>query len=190
QSGGDGSFHARDDDIEIIERAEPAEADGSALRGIRIDVVELLEARRIFQFAEQREAVAPDLVIRTRRGGCGDLAQRIDKAGGSNESGSAAAQKGPAGKLHGMAPKVVAPTVFAELCQVSGASTDALTVSLSRATADGESPQRTRGAGHAPNRIPPTSSARRALRPASARPRRPRAWRQQQHPPPLAAAPD
>src|SRR4029077_6516847 len=63
--------------------------------------------------------------------------QRID--GSSSRSGEcgSAAQKGPAGKLHGMAPKVVAATIFGQLCQFSGASTDArLTVLSSCACTD------------------------------------------------------
>src|SRR3954468_8413474 len=114
----DGALHARDDEIEIVEGAEAAEAHRAALRRLRVDVVETLEACRVFQLAEEREGMTPVILFRMR----GPVESKRDRGG--NERSGAAAQNGPAGKLHRLAPKSShPPTSFAQLWQISGAST-------------------------------------------------------------------
>src|SRR3954447_12068452 len=115
----DRALHARDDEVEIIEGAEAAEAHRAALRRLRIDVVETLEARRIFELPEQREGVTPVVLVRV----CDAMESKRPDCRGNERSG-AAAQNGPAGKLHRLAPKSShPPTSFAQLWQISGAST-------------------------------------------------------------------
>src|SRR5262249_17419106 len=58
-AGGDRALQSGDDLVEIIECAERDQAHAAGLRRTRIDVVEMLEAVRIFELAEQREAVPP-----------------------------------------------------------------------------------------------------------------------------------
>jgi hypothetical protein len=53
-AGRDRAFHAADDDVEVVERSEPAEAHSATLGRLRIDVVEMFEAGRILQVTEQR----------------------------------------------------------------------------------------------------------------------------------------
>ena len=61
-AGGEGAFDAGDDDVQIVERADGNLPRRAAFRRGGVDVVELLEAFRIFQVAEQRQAVTPFLV--------------------------------------------------------------------------------------------------------------------------------
>src|SRR4029078_2514870 len=89
-----------DKEVDVIEGADPAEAHGAAFRGFRIDVVETLEVGGIFQLTEQRERVTPLVFLSPRDASESERANR-----GRNESSSAAAQKGPAGKLHELAPR-------------------------------------------------------------------------------------
>src|SRR5262249_9644841 len=63
------AFHSGNDRIEIVERAECDLPRRAGFRSARIDVVELFEARRIFQLTEFREAVAPDVLCPCRGGG-------------------------------------------------------------------------------------------------------------------------
>src|SRR5262249_24968533 len=63
----EGAFDAGDHRIEIVERAERDLRGRTRLWGARIDVVELLEACRIFQLTELREAVMPDALCLFRR---------------------------------------------------------------------------------------------------------------------------
>ena len=56
----DRAFDAGNGDIEIVERPDQDLAGNAALGRIRIDVIEALEAGRIFDVAEQRQRVAPD----------------------------------------------------------------------------------------------------------------------------------
>ena len=120
EAGCDVPLHPRHNKIEVIERAETAQAHTAALRCIRIDIVETLEAGGIFEIAEQREAVAPFLVVCARD----SKTERSSSRSNNNSSSSTAAQQGPAGKLQRNGSQNVAPTIFAELCQFSGASTD------------------------------------------------------------------
>ena len=75
--------------IEIVERADRDLADDAALGRVRIDVVEVLEAGRIFDVAEQRQAVAPDRLGRLRLGrvkrgkACCDPQRRGDRGDGA-----------------------------------------------------------------------------------------------------------
>src|SRR5205807_6391665 len=65
---GQNSLQAADDEIEIIIRADCELTHPAALRGVRIDVREMLEARRVSQIPEQRETVSPRLtILRGRR---------------------------------------------------------------------------------------------------------------------------
>src|SRR5262245_44674507 len=66
RAGSDAALHAGHDHVEIIERAERALAHGAALRRVWINVLEMLESFRIFNVAEQRQRVAPDLRLRLR----------------------------------------------------------------------------------------------------------------------------
>ena len=61
---------AGDDLVEIVEGAERDQPHDAALRRLRVDVVEMLEACRIFELAEQRQAVPP--VGRLAVGVCAD----------------------------------------------------------------------------------------------------------------------
>ncbi len=56
---GDRAFDARHDEIEVVERAKRDLPHGAALGRLRIDVVETLEALRIFDVAEQRKPMPP-----------------------------------------------------------------------------------------------------------------------------------
>src|SRR4029453_5868202 len=51
--------YVTDCDIEISEGSNCAHAHNATLRGLRADIFELLEARRILDVVEQREGVAP-----------------------------------------------------------------------------------------------------------------------------------
>jgi hypothetical protein len=53
RAGGDRSFEPGDDLVEIVERAHGHEPRGACLRRLRVDVIEMLEVRRVFEFAEQ-----------------------------------------------------------------------------------------------------------------------------------------
>ena len=54
------AFDSGDHHVEVVVGAERDLARRAALRRVRVDVVELLEAGRIFQVAEQRHAVPPN----------------------------------------------------------------------------------------------------------------------------------
>ena len=69
-AGGERPLHPGDDEIEIVEGADSALAHHAALRGVRIDVVEMLEVGRVFEVAEQRQAV-PENVLRATLMRCG-----------------------------------------------------------------------------------------------------------------------
>ena len=70
-AGRERAFHARDHEVEIVEGADRDLARRAGLRRIGIDVVELLEAGRIFQVAEQRQTVTPRRFLRLRGRGPG-----------------------------------------------------------------------------------------------------------------------
>ena len=57
--GGERAFDAGNREIEIVKRADLDLTYGAALRGLRIDVVEALEAGRVFDLAEQRQRMPP-----------------------------------------------------------------------------------------------------------------------------------
>ena len=59
-------FKPGHDLVEVVEGAECDHAHGAALRRVRIDVVEMLEPRRILELPEQRQAVPP-IAVDTRR---------------------------------------------------------------------------------------------------------------------------
>ena len=92
-AGGERTFHAGDHDVEIIEGAECDLAHATAFGGLRIDVVEVREAGRIFDLAEQREPVLPDRLFGLRRHAREPL-RRQRREG----QGKRAAYKGAAGK--------------------------------------------------------------------------------------------
>src|SRR6185312_4606665 len=87
------AFHTGNHRIEIVEGADRDPAHRAALRCSGIDVVEVLEVRRILDVSEQRKAVGP------RGLACGGLlrmgfAQRqadssLQERGGGNESAAA-----------------------------------------------------------------------------------------------------
>ena len=58
------AFDSGDHHIEVVEGAERDLTRRAALRRVRVDVVELLEAGRIFQVAERRYAVPPNQACR------------------------------------------------------------------------------------------------------------------------------
>ncbi len=58
--------HVADRDIEIIEGANLADAHDASLWRLRIDVVELLEARWILDVVKQRQGVSPFRRLRER----------------------------------------------------------------------------------------------------------------------------
>ena len=60
------AFDAGDRAVEIVEGAERDLPRRAAFRRVGVDVVELLEAGRIFEVAEQRQAVPPDPFLRLR----------------------------------------------------------------------------------------------------------------------------
>jgi hypothetical protein len=55
-----------DRDIEIVEGPERAHAHDAGLRRLRVHIVEMLEARRILDIVEQRQAVSPFGRLRKR----------------------------------------------------------------------------------------------------------------------------
>src|SRR5208282_5079651 len=60
------AFHAGDCSVEIVVGAKRDLPRRAAFRRVGTDVVELLEAGRIFEVAEQRKAVPPDPLLRLR----------------------------------------------------------------------------------------------------------------------------
>ena len=70
------AFDAGDHHVEIVETAERDLRCGAALRRVRVDVIEMLETGRIFQFAEFRHAVPPGRVCSLRLGGADPGRQR------------------------------------------------------------------------------------------------------------------
>ncbi len=66
---GDRALEAGHREIEVVEGAECNHADGAGLRRRRVDVVEMLEAFRVLERAEQRQPVAPLALIRECRNG-------------------------------------------------------------------------------------------------------------------------
>ena len=58
-AGGDRPFEPGDDLVEIVERAHGHESHGACLRRLRVDVIEMLEVRRVFELAEQRQSMSP-----------------------------------------------------------------------------------------------------------------------------------
>jgi len=66
-AGGERAFDACDYHVEVIEGADRDLPCHAALRRFDVDVVELLEAGRIFEVAEQRQPVLPIFVLRLCR---------------------------------------------------------------------------------------------------------------------------
>ena len=66
----DRSLQPGDDLVEVVERAQRHQPHAAALRRARVDVVEMLEAGRIFELSEQRQAMLPveRLFLRARGG--------------------------------------------------------------------------------------------------------------------------
>ena len=62
-TGGDRAFDAGDDDVQVVERTDGDLPCRAAFRRVGVDVIELLKTFRIFQVAEQRQAVAPFFVL-------------------------------------------------------------------------------------------------------------------------------
>src|SRR5262249_36128191 len=62
----DSTAHKADRDGEVVEGANLADAHGARRRRLRIDIVEVLEARWILDVVEQRQAVAPLRRLRKR----------------------------------------------------------------------------------------------------------------------------
>ena len=58
-SRGDRAFEAGDDLVEVVEGADRHQPHASALGRVRVDVIEMLEGSRIFEVAEQRQAMPP-----------------------------------------------------------------------------------------------------------------------------------
>ena len=79
------AFDAGDHHVEIVEGAERDLRCGAALRRLRVDVVELLEAGRIFQLAEFRHAVPPGRPRALRRGA--DPGRQREFARGQQDGG-------------------------------------------------------------------------------------------------------
>src|SRR5262249_60272150 len=66
----DRSLQPGDDLVEVVERAQRHQAHAPTLGRVRIDVVEMLKARRIFELSEQRQSMLPveRMFLRARRG--------------------------------------------------------------------------------------------------------------------------
>ena len=62
------ALHAGDEEVEIVEGVLDAEAHEPALRRVRVDVVEMPEAGRVFRLAEERVRVAPFRLARAGGG--------------------------------------------------------------------------------------------------------------------------
>jgi hypothetical protein len=62
-AAGEVAFDVGDRDIEIVESADGDFAHRAAFRRVGVDVIELLEAFRVFQVTKQRQAVAPFSVL-------------------------------------------------------------------------------------------------------------------------------
>ncbi len=71
----DAALHAGDRDVEVVVGAEGGLPHDAALRGVRIDVVEMGEAGLVFHLAEQRESVPPLALVGLRRTRGGDERQ-------------------------------------------------------------------------------------------------------------------
>ena len=102
------TFHPPNHDIEIVERPDRHLAHQAAARRLRIDVVEMLEAGRVFQFAKQRQSVPPGL---RRHRGLGLRFQRAEAFSGGEYGGCerecASFDQGTAGQAHGLAPVTI-----------------------------------------------------------------------------------
>ncbi len=98
QAGHDRALHAGHHHIEIVEGTERDHAHGAALRGVDVDVLEILEAWGILQLAEQREAVLPGALLSLRHGPRPDPFKSIQH--GRSQRGGAGVQDGSAGNAH------------------------------------------------------------------------------------------
>jgi hypothetical protein len=108
---GDRSLQPADHLVEIVERAEGDHAYGAGLRRFRIDVVEMLEAGRVFELPEQREAVPPPRIgFRPGLGRSGRREERHaesieDRRQGRKDAGGDEGSTGQAqGNLRGTRP--------------------------------------------------------------------------------------
>ena len=81
---GEAALHARRDHVEIVEGAERDLSHRAALRRSRIDVVEMLEARRIFDVAEQRQSRASMVAACAAAGTGSDPAPSAPRAGAAS----------------------------------------------------------------------------------------------------------
>jgi hypothetical protein len=101
----DQALEAHHHRVEIVERADAEPAHGAALGRIRVDVVEPFEVCRIFQIAEQREAVPPRVLGGLRRGGAHEAGQSqpAEQRGGEGER--AALEDEASGQGQGVAPQ-------------------------------------------------------------------------------------
>src|SRR5262249_33437074 len=88
--------HATDRDIEIVEGSDRADAQRTGLRRLRVDVVEMFEARRILDVIEQRQSVSPFRCLRV--GWLGEWKPLKRGSDGGNKSGL---QQGAAAQAHG-----------------------------------------------------------------------------------------
>ena len=73
-AAGERAFDAGNHKVEIIKRPDLDLTHGAALGRIRIDVVEVLEAGRVLDLAEQRQRVPPDRLSRRRCAWAGAIA--------------------------------------------------------------------------------------------------------------------
>src|SRR5262249_5150207 len=91
--------HTADRDVEIVEGADCAGADGASLRRLRVDIVELLEARWILDVVKQRQGVSP---LRRLGTGVSDKRTPLESGGGSGKQASV--KQEAAAQAHGGPP--------------------------------------------------------------------------------------
>jgi hypothetical protein len=97
------AFDASDHHVEVVKRARGHQSRGATLRRTRVDVVELLEACRIFQVAEQRQAMLPNaLWSRPLRQRSGRARQAIERNRRRCHGRGAGLQERSAGQTHAM----------------------------------------------------------------------------------------
>src|SRR5262249_40943879 len=87
----DRSLQPGDDLVEVVERAQRHQAHAPTLGRARVDVVEMLEARRIFELSEQRQSMLPveRMFLRARRGAEKRRSKSIEDRGESCENAGA-----------------------------------------------------------------------------------------------------